>query len=264
MRKLLTLLVTFSGLSVATLGHAANGAVDLTWGGTCTPIVQNLVPAPGNLTTTNPYSMIASVLGNDQTHSGYEVSFLLGSAARTVPDAWRFDAAGCQGSSFITINHLPPGTAVKTCPAFSGPVSDLQIKQYDFVEPPSAYASTLMKGLLANAYPSANGVTSVVTQRYFLAQFIFDHQFSVNGATTVGVDCGGLDTPMCIVLLQGTRGIYEGSGSKYVTFADGLEHFFDESPNHFLTVNGAVGCANPGSVPAENKTWGQIKSQYRN
>jgi hypothetical protein len=258
MRKLLTLLVTFSGLSVATLGHAANGAVDITWGVTCTPIVQNLAPVIG------PNSLIASVLGNDQTHSGYEVSFLLSAADRTVPDAWRFDAAGCQGSSFITIAHTPPGTAVKTCPAFSGPVSDLQIKQYNFVEPPSAYASTQIKGLLANAYPSAGGVTSVATTRYFLAQFIFDHTFSVNGAGTPGATCGGLETPLCIVLLQGPRGIFEGSGSKYVTFADGLEHFFDESPNHFLTVNSATGCANPNSVPAENKTWGQIKSQYRN
>ena len=256
MRKMLTLLLTLSGLSVATLGHAANGQVDLTWGTTCTPIVQDLTNPPAG-----PVSLIASVIGNDQTHTGYQVVFLLGSAARTVPDAWRFDAdaSACQGSSFITINHVPPGSAVKTCPAFNGTVSVLQIKEYKFVNKSSIYAPTLMKGLLANAYPAGN--TTVATQRYFLAQFLFDHSFSVPGATTPGVTCGGYETPMCVALLQGVRNDEtEGSSTKYVQFGTNAEIPFDESPNDWLTTHGLAGCP---SVPARNMTWGQIKSQYR-
>jgi hypothetical protein len=254
MRKLLTLLLTFSGLSVAALGHAADGTVDLTWGVTCTPIVQNITPVVG----TN--SLMASVSGNDQTHSGYQVAFLFGSAAHTVPDAWRFDAAGCQTESFITINHLPPGTASKTCPAFHGPVSVLQIKEFKFVDPASIYDATLFRGLLANAYP--NGNTTLAANRYFLAQFIFDHTFSVTGPGTPGSTCGGFETPMCVALLQGIRSdTVEGSSTKYATLIDGVEHPFAPSSNNWLTTHGLAGCP---ATPVENKTWGQIKSQYRN
>src|SRR5262245_64497594 len=96
MRKLLTLLFTFSGLTVATLSYGASGTVDITWGNTCTPVVTDITPAVG------PVSMIASVIGNDETHAAYQVRYLIASAALTVPDAWRFDAAGCQGSGLLT------------------------------------------------------------------------------------------------------------------------------------------------------------------
>src|SRR5688572_30978452 len=93
MRKLLTLLFTISGLSLATIGQAADGVVEMTWGVTCTPIVTDITPTAG------PTSIIVSELGNDQTHNAYQVRILVGSAdgSDAVPDAWRFDAAGCQG-----------------------------------------------------------------------------------------------------------------------------------------------------------------------
>jgi hypothetical protein len=252
MRKLLTLLFTISGLSVATMGHAANGVVDMTWGVTCTPIVTDIVPTAG------PVSMIVSELGNDQTHNAYQVRFLIASAARTIPDAWEFDAAGCQGTAFITINHLPPATASKTCPAFQGATASIQIKDYSFLSNNPEYPSTEARGVCANTYPA--GATSLPGTRYFLAQFIFDHTFSVTGPGTPGTDCGGFETPMCLALLTGDRtGRPEGSTS-YLRLADGVEVPFD-SGNTFLTVGGSPGCP---ATPVENKTWGQIKSQYRN
>ena len=254
MRKLLTLLFTFSGLTVASIGYAANGAIDLTWGATCTPIVQNITPT--NVAT----SMIASELGNDQTHNAYQVRALIGSATRTIPDAWRFDAAGCQGTSFIQLNHLPPAAASKACPAFQGAANtSFQLKDYHFVNPGSIYDQTIVRFYLANTYPA--GFTTLAAQRYFLMQAIFDHTFSVNGATTPGTDCGGFETPMCIALLQGDRRPEESGTSSYIKLADGLEYFFDNSPNSFLTVHGIAGCP---AVPTHNATWGQIKSQYRN
>jgi hypothetical protein len=255
MRKLLTLLFTFTGLTVATLGHAANGVVELTWGTTCTPIVQDITP------TAAPTSMMASVTGNDQTHNSYQVRFLIGDATHNVPDAWRFDAAGCQGAPFITINHLPPGSAAKTCPAFQGTNPSIQIKDYSFVAPGGQYASTLIRGVCANTYPA--GFTSLAATRYFLTQFIFDHTSSVNGAGSPGVTCGGFETPMCIVLLQGDRSNQtQGGTTSFITLADGLEHPFDPSlTNYWLATHGQGACQ---GTPVENKTWGQIKSQYRN
>lgn len=255
MRKLLTLLFTLSGLTVATLGHAANGVVDMTWGVTCTPIVQDITPTAG------PTSMIISELGNDQTHNAYQTRFLISAANLTVPDAWRFDAAGCQGSAFITINHLPPSTAAKTCPAFQGASASIQIKDYSFVNPGTNYATTQMRCTMANTYPA--GATSVATVRYFLTQVIFDHTFSVAGAGTPGTNCGGFETPMCIALFTGTpapgqRG--EEGTTSYLRLADGVEVPFDPG-NIWLSTGGFSGCP---ATPSQNKTWGQIKSQYRN
>lgn len=253
MRKLLTLMVVITGLGVATTGHAANGTVDMTWGVTCTPIVADITPTAG------PTSLIISELGNDQMHNAYQVRFIIGSAARTVPDAWRFDAAGCQGSAFITINHLPPATASKTCPAFQGASASIQIKDFSFNGPGSGYDATTIRGVLANTYPA--GFTSVGATRYFLAQFIFDHTFSVSGAGTPGADCGGFETPMCIALLQGPVGSSQAGTTSYLRQADGVEVAFDRGANNYATALGTGGCP---AVPAQAATWGQIKSQYRN
>ena len=263
MRKLVTLLLTISGLTVATLGYAANGVVEMTWGLTCTPIVTDITPTAG------PTSVIVSELGNDQTHNAYQVRFLIASAdgQDQVPDAWRFDAAGCQGTSFITINHLPPATASKTCPAFQGATASIQIKDYSFLQNNPNYPSTEVRGTLANTYPA--GATSLPGTRYFLAQFIFDHTFSVAGAGTPGTDCGGFERPMCIALLTGPaadRPSGEGTTS-YLRLADGVEVPFDTPGGipPWLSTHGAqTSCDQHGSVPAENATWGQIKSQYRN
>ena len=256
MRKLPTLLFTFCGLGVATLAHAANGVVDLTWGVTCTPIVQDLTPTAG------PTSMIVSELGNDQTHNAYQVRVLIGSATLTLPDAWRFDADGCQGTAFLSINHVPPPTAAKTCPAFQGLYDTFtyQLKEYAFVSPGGPYATTIVRSHLVNTYPTRS-MTSIATQRYFLAQWIFDHTFSAAGATTPGVDCGGLSTPMCIALLTGWRNSLAGGMTSYLRISDGAEVPFDPGPNTWLWTHGLGPCY---AVPAVNTTWGQIKSQYRN
>lgn len=249
MRKLLTLLFTISSLTVATTGQAADGIVDITWGTTCTPIVIDITP------TAAPLSLIASEIGNDQNHTGYQVRFLIAAADRTVPDAWRFDAAGCQGVAFIQLNHLPPATAAKTCPAFQQGASSVQIKDYSFS--PVTYPSTEIRAVIANTYPA--GVTANPATRYFLAQALFDHTFSVTGAGTPGETCGGLEVPMCVALLTGLREGGEGTTS-YLRMADNVEVPFLPG-NTFLTTNGSAGCP---ATPVENKTWGQVKSQYRN
>lgn len=257
MRKLLTLLAVFTCLTAATVSHAANGTVDLSWGTVCTPVVSDITPTAGDA------SLMISEIGNDQTHNAYQVYFILGSASKSVPDAWRFDAAGCQGSSLITINHLPPAAASKSCPAFQGASASIQIKDFSFLSPTSGYASTMMRGTLANTYPAT--FTSVGGTRYFLAQFIFNHLFSVTGAGDPPNTCGGLETPMCIALLQGpaagSPGAVEAGTTSYLLAPSGVEVPFDRGANNFATVNGLGGCP---TVPVQATTWGQIKSQYRN
>src|SRR5690349_14133420 len=81
---------------------SANGVVDMSWGA-CAPVISNLTT-----TTPAPYGLFVSESGNDVPHQAYQVRIIYGDVTQSVPDAWRFDAAGCQGSAFLTIDHLAP------------------------------------------------------------------------------------------------------------------------------------------------------------
>ena len=220
---------------------SAQGAVSLNWD-TCTGPVNKAI-APGTQA-----SMYASVLGHSQPHQAYQVFVSLGSGnAGAIRDAWRFDAAGCQGSSFITIDHLAPAAVVKVCPTFQGPLASIQIKDYSFDA-----VSGKARAVLANTYPAGNFTTVNPLQRYFLARFLFDHSFSAVGPSDPGNTCGGVEVAVCAHLIRTSWLSPEGVetpwayGQEYVTSNDAAN---------------ATGC--PGATPTENKTWGSLKAQYK-
>jgi hypothetical protein len=234
-------------LAIAVPAHAAVGTYNLSWD-TCTgPLDRTITPDALN-------SLYASVIGHDVPHLGYEVKIIYGNGTtRTVPDAWRFDAPGCQGSSFLTIDHLAPSTVVKACPSFHPPVASVPIKDASFVEdtlPGTTYDATLMKLTMAVAYPDGAGQNINPATRYFLARFLFDHTFSVTGAGTPGETCGGLEQSICFATVN----------SSYLD-AEGTEFLFSNGGNRTVSANGVSGCT---PSPVLNRTWGSIKSQYRN
>src|SRR5688500_1676494 len=140
------------------------------------------------------------------------------------PSATRgaFDAPGCQRSSFISIDHLVPSVIAKACPPFQGTLASLQIKDYSF-DPLTGRA----RGVLANTYPAGNFTQVNPAQRYFLARFLFDHTFSVNGATTPGADCGGLEVAVCAHL---TRASWLSPGGVETPWAFGQEYVTANDP----------------------------------
>jgi hypothetical protein len=226
---------------VAPVASGADGIIDLSWD-TCSPIVVNQSSAG-----VGSMSLIASVTGNDQTHSAYQVRFQLGDPSELVPDAWRFDGAGCQATA-LTMNHQVPAALAKSCPAFHANLAFFTATTYSFFPAGSGHATSLADGRLTVAYSAAT--TSVPGQRYFLAQFLFDHSRSVPGPTTPGVNCGGYESAIFIRLLNDPLGAYN---CVYVRESDGAERRF-EIGNGLVTVNGIV--------PAERATWGQIKNAY--
>ena len=171
-------LVVAALAGLAPVARAADGVVDLSWD-TCSPIVVNVTSAG-----TGSMSLIASVIGNDQIHYGYQVRFQLGDPSNLVPDAWRFDGPGCQGSSALAINHMVPAALAGSCPVFHADRPSIFIKEYALFRPGSGHPTTLARGLLAIVYPV--GTKAISEQRYFLAQFLFDHSQSVAGPTTQG------------------------------------------------------------------------------
>lgn len=225
-------------------------AVNISWDSCTGPSDKAILPG-------TQASLYASVLGMNEPHTGYQLKIRLATGLPSgLPDAWRFDPTGCQGSAFLTIDHLAPAAVVKVCPSLQGALPSLQIKDYAY-DAMTGVALTQ----LANAYPNGGlGNTTNVNpaQRYFMGRWLFDHSFSVLGATTPGVDCGGLGSAICqaSVTLNANQ-----PPASYVT-VPGVEVPF-AFQNQFVTTNGNIGGFCPGATPAAPRTWGSIKNQYR-
>jgi len=178
---------------------------------------------------------------------GYRASFeLLPQDGLAFPDAWRFDADGCQASAWRGTDYLPPpvetgcrslawqaiiGSAVTTC-AFDPETRKLRIDLA--VEFTSAAAPDPRLAYLVGSVP-------------------FDHFASVVGTAGAPESCGGLERAVCIHLL--TLAIEDGDGN-WIEAA---------RPTSVLTVNAATlgGPAACAAVPARAATWGAVRVLYR-
>lgn len=234
----------------------AAGRISLSWNG-CSPIVSD-ISSDG----AHPYSAYVSVIGQSELHTAYQWYAYLRrvSDPYPFPDAWRFDALGCQTSGLIRIDHLPSATLAKTCPAFAGAgPATTQIKEFSF-NALTSRATIRFESI----YP--NGVAAVdPNTRYFLGRVEFDHTFSVVGPGTPGADpgspaltCGGFEADMRLSFLTECSDPRFCTQS-YVNWLDpqGVGHAF-EIENPTLTF-----CGSCGPTPAVRSTWGAIKGQYR-
>lgn len=224
--------VLFLG-ATATMSHA-QGAVSIDWQ-TCASAVDRAVVAAPN------QKINVSVINQSELHKAYDVRVTFGSPGG-LRDAWRFDTDGCQ-TGLLVMNVVD----AKTCPTFmQGGAGNLQIKKFTY-DP----VTGKIVGLLANAYQAVTTVSPAT--RYLLCSYNFDMTYAVAGPTTPGVDCGGVEVPMCA----------------HITYATWLDLAGNEIPwtvaKEFVTANDPLnssGC--PGATPATSKTWGSLKSQYRN
>jgi hypothetical protein len=238
--KVTRFLASLLVLGAAATSAFAEGTVQINWDSCTGPI--NKAVTPGVVAQS-----AVSVINQTALASGHQVFILVGQPGG-LRDAWRFDPDGCQGSTLITMDHLPPGTLSKACPAFQGTLQSLQIKDYSY-DPVTGKA----RGVIADAYPSGQ-VSINPAQRYFLAGWKFDQTFGVNGPSDPGQTCGGLEFPTCIHITK----------ASYITFADGVEHDWIIG-GEYITANDAANSSNcPAATPAASTTWGKLKSTYHN
>ena len=230
-------LVSLVLLAAVATAASAQGVAGLHWNSCFGPIDRTITADANN-------SLYVSVIGHSAAHKAYQVFVGFGSVSG-IRDAWRFDAPGCQGSSFLTIDHLAPAAVAKACPSFQGALQSLQIKDYSY-----DVVTGKTRGVLANSYPAGIPASNPAI-RYFLARLVFDHTFSVAGPTTPGVDCGGLDVTVCAHFLS----------TAWLSL-DGVETEWAKSPE-FVTANDPSAGAGCFPTPAENTTWGAIKAQYK-
>ncbi len=227
-------------LVVSTDAHG--GELALSWRNCVAPLTAHEQVSPGG----GPYSLHVSVAGQVEAHRGYEVRLRVtapeGDGA--LPDAWRFDAAGCQPSTAFEIaTHLP---ALSKCPELTGAAQRTETATFAY-DPKTGTALITLRVDYGDSRSLANPVAPHVA-----AYIRFNHLGSQEGPT-VGMSCGGLERAICIR--------NEGSG-----FLDGslaLVPWFDgggfASASTSATPPGV--CAPAG--PVKRQSWGSTKSQYR-
>jgi len=229
-------------LAATATASFADGVVSLNWDSCVGPV--NKAVAGGA-----PVDAYVSVIGQTQTAQSYQCVTWGAQPGGPMRDAWRFDPTGCD-AGFFTLNHLAPAAVTKTCPSFQGAQQSLQIKDY-------SYDSTTgkVKIVLANAYPNGgagNPAATVAGTHYFLANYHFDLSFAVAGPGDPPNTCGGVDVPACFALTSATW--LDLSGNE-IAWTPG---------QNFITANDPTNAQHcPGIVPAQTRTWGSLKSQYR-
>jgi hypothetical protein len=229
---------------------------DLSWGD-CSPIQHDRVLPAGETVS----KLVVFVSGMDQPHQGFDFRLYFGEqglpcAPSLVPDAWRFDFIGCQGSAYV---NMTTASSSKTCPALAGsPLVEIKDLSYDTQH---AQMRLVIAAGYATRIPDPN-------LTYRLGTITFDHTYAVTGAGVPGQTCGGFEKPMCITTWGGfdvhgdcDRGPYPKAS--YVD-GDGVEHFFAPNPPGFNTfrIDPSIQACSL-ATPAEPKTWGAIKAQYR-
>ncbi|MEP7028273.1 MAG: hypothetical protein ABI960_06735 [Candidatus Eisenbacteria bacterium] len=219
----------------------AQGSVSINWT-SCTGPIDIANPGGAKVTA------LLSVLGMSTPNKAYQWVVTAGSPGG-LKDAWRFDAAGCQGSSQILVTH----NIAKVCAPLMGTAGpSLQITDWSYDS-----GTGKAKATLANSYPNgavySTGTTPAATTRYLLGGIVFDETYSVAGPGDPPNTCGGIEAPVCF----------------HITSASWLDLNSTESnwtvANEWITSNDPNNNSRcPGATPAAAKTWGQVKSQYRN
>jgi len=197
----------------------------LSWD-TCSPQVANQ-----NFSGPAVYNLVISVTGSATTNVGHDSELRLLPA---VPDAWRFDGAGCQTTGRLNLQVAGIGD---TCPAMLG-ANPLAITSY-FVDVDGS-----AKLRLSVTY---DDLATAQDQRYVLWKIAFDHTHSIAGTDADPATCDGASTPLNF------------SVTTQIALPGGLLITPTMEPADLpVTWNGGS-----SSTRTKNMTWGRLKGLYR-
>jgi hypothetical protein len=251
-----------SFLAVALLLPAAPAGaatLDLSWDN-CAPLIATRSAIPGPL---NTIALYASATNLERTHVAHDVSLWFANALPcaggplATPDAWRFDAAGCQWG-FATVGVTNPQAS---CPPLSGPTRtvtlDLDHAPADGVTPAGA-----MRLRVRVDYAGSPQGPDAYARRHVFA-IAFDHTFSSAGASTPAT-CGGLEQAMCFSLRPGGGcGAPLLEHARYTDTTGSSVPFTAGQASAAFALDPAAAAPCFAAVPVRDATWGAIKGQYR-
>lgn len=179
------------------------------------------------------------------TGADVNVDILMGSAS--LPAWWQFTNAGSCRIASLSAN-IGPAT-LGTCADPYGGLGFAGIAAYrtfTTINPTPAPNRSRIVLSAALFFPTALSST----QEYFIANVVINHANTVGGSA-----CAGCATPACILFSECFLRQSVGVG----------DHFVNNTAvrNHVTWQGGAVSGGCPAATPAENRTWGSIKSMYR-
>ena len=184
------------------------------------------------------------ILDADILHvNGDELVVDLASASASLPDWWRFTAAGtCRQAALSIAAH--DGSA---CPDMFGLQASMNIAAYQM----GLHGANSGRILCVNAVQTSLIVDLFAGQEYGIAHW------TVQNTKTVGTGaCAGCLTPVCIVFNSANITTEAGLSDTKLTS--------EASPgSNYITWQGGAGTNCPAAVPTKNATWGSVKSLYR-
>jgi hypothetical protein len=237
MPRFVRLPIAFAILAFCASPVRADGVFAMSWDDCTGPLTRAL--APGSVA-----ALHASVVGQSEPHKGYRIRLMIATRCPGAiedplipPDAWRFDAGGCQGPKRLTVDPLPSPAIAKACPPFSETATPVAITTVEYGPATnSSVEVTLSVSYAEGVYPVDPG------QRLHLARFEFDQSIGVFGATVPGT-CGGLEVPMCVTVTELAWLAWDFTP---VPWEVGVRS---------LTIS--------QHTPARASTWGNLKNLYR-
>jgi streptogramin lyase len=209
-------------------GHCdvvSSGTVRLSWN-SCDPQRSDT-----SFSAAGPYTLVVSAVGIGGSNNAHDTRLVIGP---TVPDAWRFDAGGCQPDGRL---QMLPDAFAPECPALVG-LGPLAIT--DFSYDPDLHLANVR---LAIAYDQMD---AVLQQRYTLWKIVFDHTSSLAGADGNPATCDHAGSP---VNMEATTQVVLSTGA--------YQNLQRDPGDKIATWNGGVG------VPTRPTTWGRLKALYR-
>ncbi len=238
----LALLLFVSGALAATSTPAwAEAQLFASQNARCTPSSLDLELTPDVMTFTH-FTMYVS--GQEPPVGSYTIATTIRAAdGGALPDAWRFDAGGCQPANYYELSTFFIVDPVLICP-FLGGGTTWGPHQKTIAHDPITGTLRLTTTMTYNMEMTPRDPA----RSYLIAHLYVDHTSSVNGSATVPGTCGGVERGVCIAI--------EGAWTDLA----GVEHAWPAA-TPYVTVN-APGAA-CSAVPAAATTWGAIKGQYR-
>jgi hypothetical protein len=196
------------------------------------------------------YRVVESMYGVNTPNVGSDTKILINFGQPPVPDAWRFDAGGCQGPGQLSLSNSAAGPI---CPGMGvNPIPTAQ-----FSVNPDGTESLHLSVSYDEFAPGAS-------TRYTIWQIQFDHVFSSPGPTPPDQStCGGAELNaqlsfdfVDVLTASGQRIDLPGCDAlaprfycSYLTWNGGIIYY--DQPDDCLPVS------------AQATTWGKLKGMYR-
>jgi hypothetical protein len=181
--------------------------------------------------------------------TGSEIAVDLGTFGPALPAWWTFKNVGTCRQSSLAINAVVPATAVACVDWASGQATAILVAYI-----PLTSSSARITAVTTLPLPLLEGPIAG-TENYAFT-------LTINHLKTVGTGaCAGCDVPMCIALRQITIKNEPPQGSVLLAIGRQPSDKLSDSFVLWQAPPGQTSCAH--SVPARNRTWGEVKSLYR-